>query len=512
MRSPTAAVILIAMALLGILGYRQLSADVFLLDGFEIDSLHAIDIAARMALGEMPHSDFPTALGYFAFAPIAFFMSISYPMGTAFVASQIVVAACITLAGVWVGISRLNFPATLALLVSIIVSTMAVTISVDPDVVTFGGHYNRWAWSVAFLVITISFLPSRSERGSLVDGVVLGTGFFCLLLLKVTFVVGLAPFTAFMVVASARRRAVVAAALTVAVLLVGWTLHFGLNFWVSYAENLVWVSSGELRSNPGNDLLVLLFHPLMAACAFVTCATAAFFAYRGNKSNAIGILILGVGCFYIAYQNFGNLPLWIVGQAILLIALFSRFAKGVRMLPALSYITLTLVSLAISIDLLFGMAVSAMRGPAWGSGNEAMPVFEVSLRRIDARDIVALRSRLSRIDETRADRCDDPAILRPVLEIADELADIDGRVFVADVIAPYWLFGAGQRVAGHPPWNYGSLRGLENADYILVPTCPFREAHSTAILTKLEQSGLLAEPIASSAWFELYENVGAGSR
>ena len=504
--------VLIAAVALALIAYSQFQADAFVLYGYEVDSLHAIDSVARLASGDTPHVDYPTALGYLAFAPVSFFAHIGLPIGAAFVASQFLVAGCILLAALWVGVSRLNAPAALVLLLSIIFVTTAVTIHVDPDEVTFGGHYNRWAWSVAFVLITISFLPGRSERAASVDGIVIGTGYLCLLLLKVTFVIGLAPFTVFLLAKSGRWRTFAAAAVTGGILILGWTVYFGLGYWISYAENLVWVSSGELRPYAGNSLSDLSLHPIVASCALLTFATSVFLAIRDTIANAIGFLVLAIGCFFIAYQNFGNLPLWIVAQTIVLIALFPRLEVRNKLLPLISYLSLTLGSLAISANLLFGMAVSALRGPASDNVTDAVALFEASLTVVEASDIKASHSRLTRIEETRADRCDDPAILRPVLEIADELAGLEGAVFVADVVAPYWLFGVGQRVPGSPPWNYGSLRGLENANYILVPICPFREPHSKSIVRRLDQLGMLKQPIVSSAWFALYSNTNTETK
>ena len=93
--------VLIAAVALALIAYRQFQADAFVLYGYEVDSLHAIDSVARLASGDTPHVDYPTALGYLAFAPVSFFAHIGLPIGAAFVASQFLVAGCILLAALW---------------------------------------------------------------------------------------------------------------------------------------------------------------------------------------------------------------------------------------------------------------------------------------------------------------------------------------------------------------------------------------------------------------------------
>ena len=81
--------------------------------------------------------------------------------------------------------------------------------------VSISMHYNRWAWAIAYIIIPLAILaPVRSPRPSL-DGALIGIGLACLVLMKVTYFVSLAPGIAIAVLARRNGRMMVARSLPV---------------------------------------------------------------------------------------------------------------------------------------------------------------------------------------------------------------------------------------------------------------------------------------------------------
>ena len=51
--------------------------------------------------------------------------------------------------------------------------------------------------------------------------------------------------------------------------------------------------------------------------------------------------------------------------------------------------------------------------------------------------------------------------------VAQDLKNLEGPVFVADILGAYWLYDLSP-LPGAAPWNYGALDGLA-ADPLLLP-------------------------------------------
>ena len=72
--------------------------------------------------------------------------------------------------------------------------------------------------------------------------------------------------------------------------------------------------------------------------------------------------------------------------------------------------------------------------------------------------------------------------------LAKELETLSAPVFVADIVAQHWIFADVPRLQGSAPWNYGSLSGIENAEYVVVPTCARSDEYRKTILEKIENT------------------------
>ena len=81
---------------------------------------------------------------------------------------------------------------------------------------------------------------------------------------------------------------------------------------------------------------------------------------------------------------------------------------------------------------------------------------------------------------------------------ADEIADLAGPVFVADMVAPQWIYNGTAPLPGGAPWNYGSLAGLDAADYVMVPLCAVSTRSRRAILDALAGADVTLEEVRRS--------------
>jgi hypothetical protein len=59
------------------------------------------------------------------------------------------------------------------------------------------------------------------------------------------------------------------------------------------------------------------------------------------------------------------------------------------------------------------------------------------------------------------------------------------HIMGTDLFSLYWAFGDFKTVKGAAPWYYGGLSGVENADYVVVPTCPMAEQIRSDMLKAL---------------------------
>ena len=91
-----------------------------------------------------------------------------------------------------------------------------------------------------------------------------------------------------------------------------------------------------------------------------------------------------------------------------------------------------------------------------------------------------------------------------ISDIGATLADQDAPVFVADLISSHWLYSNGTSLSRGAPWNYGTLAGLENSKYVLVPVCAIDANARNMILKKMDASGLTLRLVRRTPQYLLY--------
>ena len=55
-----------------------------------------------------------------------------------------------------------------------------------------------------------------------------------------------------------------------------------------------------------------------------------------------------------------------------------------------------------------------------------------------------------------------------------------------DILGPYWLYGVHPPLAGGTPWYYDGLPGIEDAEFVLLPTCPVLTRVRNVIAAQME--------------------------
>ena len=54
-----------------------------------------------------------------------------------------------------------------------------------------------------------------------------------------------------------------------------------------------------------------------------------------------------------------------------------------------------------------------------------------------------------------------------------------------------------------PPWNYGSLRGLEAAGFVAVPRCPHKPNYQEVILRNIADEGIELSVVRDTPWVRI---------
>ncbi|MEM6466390.1 MAG: hypothetical protein AAF679_07780, partial [Pseudomonadota bacterium] len=221
------------------------------LTGHEADLLHVLDLSYRLAEGHHPHVDYPTPIGILAYAPISWLLQVGTSPGqailTAFWGALLVSLPFV----LWASLSRLEGAARWVFAMFCLVMMGSLVHGGDDPSVSISMYYNRWGWTLAFALWILLFLPAREGyRSPSTDGVILGLGFAALVLIKVSFAVGLVlPMLVY--IAQHRPQRALTVALVCGVIVLGVvTTVFGFGLWVGYVSDLLLVSSSAERSYP----------------------------------------------------------------------------------------------------------------------------------------------------------------------------------------------------------------------------------------------------------------------
>ncbi|MGB5835908.1 MAG: hypothetical protein WBH14_02565 [Albidovulum sp.] len=520
MSRPGIAKLIAFLALMILLvGGAPLLKGAFYLGKHEGDTIHLAELVLRMAEGQWPHLDFMTPIGVLALVPISLFVQAGAGLGHAIFYAQILVALVLLLPVLRVAISRLAGIWPFAYGGFVMLLCLALVHGESESAISISMHYNRWAWAVAYVIIPLAILEPHGRDRPWIDGGLIGFGLGALVLLKVTYFVAFAPGLLVALLARRQGTAVVGAVvagLGVAALV---TVLAGPDFWLAYLKDLLTVAGGESRQAPGDTFINIIVAPLYMGGSLALIATVILLRQAGRETEGLALLVLMPGCFYVAYQNFGNEPQWLYLLAMLAFVL--RPVAGMKN--------------GLGWDLRGALSVTGILFLAFGAPSAINLVFS-PLRHLAAdtedmvpllsglpahSDVLSLEARGYTANLTRpydqpgdpyaryrdiAER-PEPALLNgeelPECELGGamsgwfELVTADlaaagyaGAALIGtDLYSAYWMYGDFRNVRGGAPWYYSGLPGVSNADYLVIPLCPMSLKLRAEMLAALDEGG-----------------------
>ncbi|MGJ8586023.1 MAG: hypothetical protein ACSHXD_18180 [Marinosulfonomonas sp.] len=502
----------------------------------EGDTFHAVEIVLRMSQGQWPHLDFMTPLGVLAFAPIALFVKLGYGVGMAFIMAQTLVSIVLLPVTWWAAYSRMNrFVAYLFGLIIMVLVTSLVHGEAQRSI-SISMHYNRWAWAIAFIAIVLAVLPPKGRENQTIDGAIIGVAMAALILIKVTYVVAFALPIAVALILHKSYRTIVVAAIAGGLVLLAVSLAAGFGIWGAYISDLLLVSVGGVRPAPGEPLVAIAGAPAYIGGSLTLIAGVIFLRQAKQMVGGLVLLLLAPGFFYVTYQNFANDPQWLLLLGVLLFAMLpeddveNSFGWNMR-----SALTLTAaIALAMAAPTFFNLAYSPFRHAridteeyrpmlAGSTVNDDLQVTRLRGDRVDAR--IAFDGPGTGL-EAYADKAerDEPTVLygetlpnctielglpawfKAMAQDLETAGFAEGkRIFTADLLSSFWLYGSSLPTEGGAPWYYGGLPGIKTADFVLVPLCPLAQDIRSQILETIEERGIQMTEIRRTPLYILFK-------
>ncbi len=497
----------------------------------EGDTMHLIDIVLRQAQGEWPHLDIATPIGFLATAPIALFVHFGWGVGMSMLAAQVLVAALLVPAIWWVGASRLQTGWAMVFGALCLGLSMALVHGESQPSISVSMHYNRWAWALAFLAISVALLPSLNRRNAVADGMVLGLAIAALALIKVTYVAAFLPPILLALVLRRDWTAIGVALGAGLVVIVVVTLTAGLDFWGAYLNDLLTVVHSETRPQPGHALKGVIAAPAYLGGSFAAIVSVMLLRQAGRSNEGLVLLLLIPGFFYVTYQNFGNDPQWLYLLGVLLFAL--RPAAGttnpmgwdMRQALSLAGCAVFMLGLPSALNLAFSpfrhlATAEAEYGPMFPRSDPHGDIHVLTAR--NNQPTGTIRQPIIGLDRP-ADPDDVPTLLlgQPLPEcdlaggtitVFDGMArDLEAAgyggtaLFGADLLTSYWLFGDFQPLRGAAPWRYDGLPGVQDATHLLVPLCPLDRRSRAGVVKAFEEGGYRLSEVRRNDVYVLLE-------
>ncbi len=523
------------IALLCLQALLLLFPHALVVNGHEGDLLHTIDAATRLGHGEWPHTGFMTPLGILSFAPISVFMSMGFGPGTSFRLGMLLVAV-VLLPVIWlVGETRLGPRLKYFYGAWLIIMVTGLVYGGDQATSSISMFYNRWAWAAVFLICVIVLVPTKTEmRRSELDGAFIGLLLGFLALTKITCFAAMLPAVLAYFVMNRDAKAAIAAG--VAGLLVALMITIaagGPQYWLAYARDLLFLAVDSSREKPGLEYASVIANPTYLPgtfCLFISVVVLRMFRW---KNSGLLLLIMAPGLYYITYQNWGNDPTWLVLLATVMMALrteagqSSLFSIDVRswhnglalaalvlISPSLLNVTYsTLRSAALDRDKMTpvfwdavdpDLLVSRERAYAASGKSPLAPV------RDDKGGPGAPENPLEFAGESFGDCAAQTGLIGMYQDMARDMRDrgLQGRrILVADVVNPLWLMGAGARIPALAPWYYGGSAGIDAAELLLVPMCPYKPDSRKMMLEEVTKFGWKLEIAVRKPHYVLFRRV-----
>lgn len=505
-------VFIVLMAAILALGGMAIAKGGFYLGKHEGDTLHMVEIVSRMAAGQLPHIDFMTPIGALAFAPVALFKANGFGIGMSVLWAQVLMALAFVLPTFWVAISR--FPRLLAAPYGFVVMVLILALvhGEAESGVSISMHYNRWAWAAAYVAIPAALFVPQYARNSLFDGIIIGLMLSVMAMIKVTYFVAFAPVIVIALLMTGQLRAFSIAILTglgVVAILTAW---MGIGFWLAYVADLQTVAGSANRAAPGLPLTSILAAPAYEGGTIAAIAGVIFLRRAGANAAGMGLLLLIPGFIYVTYQNFGNDPQWLLLMAFILLA--HRPDQGDERatitgiaLMSIAFATPSFLNLAYSPFRHFNADVERFTPLISGTSDNA-DLYTLTARAIRVDATVALDTEgqpyatwqeqsgrdepVSFKGETFGNCALDSGITAYFTDVSADLTEAGyqgAKVFTADLLNSFWLYGGFEPLTGGAPWYYGGLSGFADAEYLLVPLCPLSVEARELILTEITEAG-----------------------
>jgi len=533
--------ILTALATVALLGGLGLAKGGLYMNWYEGDVLHLLEIVVRIAEGQRPHIDFMTPIGVLAVWPIAVFVQAGLGLGMAILAAQIAVALVLVPGVLRAAHSRFEGGMAHLFIVLMLVLPLALVHGGTDANISLSMHYNRWAWAFSLVALTLAFLPPRGVARPGLDGALIGALFAVVVLIKVTYVVALAPAViAALLMRGAGRDLLIAVAAGIVTLVIA-TLFLGLGFWPAYVADLLTTAHSEVRGYPGLPLNEMITAPLLLGAHLLALFAVMLLRQGRQKSAGLGLLILFPAFVYITFQNFGNDPQWVLWLGLVLFAV--RPEAGVRngwgwdVRAALGMVAVGM--LVAGSASFFNLAYSPLRHASLDTTGYAQ-MFPRATRHNDiffpTEAVHGVRLTLggqSRFDvfATVSDPADPDDVRKPTV-LSGETIEACGvqagmvawfdqtartleaegyadgaQIMVADLLSNLPLFSDRLSfVTGGAPWRYDGLPGIETADYVLVPICAVIPRVRQMIVQQLQDRGVPLREVFRNDMFILLEN------
>ena len=502
----------------------------------EGDTLHLLQIVLRMASGQWPHLDFMTPIGVLAFAPISLFVTLGFGAGMSIILGQALVATVLLPAVWWAAYSRMQGLTPYLFGLFVLVLATALVHGEAQRSVSISMHYNRWAWAVAFVAIVLAVVPNKGPARPNIDGFIIGAALAALALTKITYFAAFALPIGLALLLRRSFRAFLVAGLTGLVIAIAVTLMAGVGYWQAYLQDLLIVSTSQLRTQPSDSLSAVVGAPAYLAGSMVALAAVIFLRQSGEAIGGLILLLLVPGFFYVTFQNFGNDPQWLLLLGILLLCFRPesdlRNGLGWEMRSAIK-VTVGVV-FALSAASFFNLAYSPFRHlntkyedytpllPNSGVNRDILAA-KIRVDNMDVRvplDIAGLTVPANDPDDTRSElpqvngetlpRCElllgYVTFLNGIAQDLEQAGFAQGRrIMAADLFSNYWMFGSSEPLEKGAPWYYGGLPGIASADYLLVPFCPILQEAQTQILNNVDAAGYTLTELRRTDLYILFD-------
>lgn len=514
-RGPWVWALLPALLVFAVIAGAQLSVGAIYVVAYGGDVAFLMDTIARVGLGQVPHVDFGLHLGALPFYLIAGVDA--WLPGQAFLVAQCLYVAACLLAALWLVRTRLNAVAGAVLMLGIVLHGTAITRPTSPEV-SLVVFYNRWAWLAAYLFLTAVLIDPRDGKARGLEGALLGGLAFVLFATKITFFAALVPLGLARYVVMGRWREVGAALAVFAVLLAGGLLA-DPSIWVGYVSDLIWVAGNPIRQAPGMGLGEMLVAPVLVFYSLAFVVFLGLVWQTLGAREAVWLALAGMAFAFIQHQNHANLPFW-----VLILAVYAWRVAGHASLsrPArVAWVVLALVLTGLGARLYYPITLGTVVNRLAADTGVYRPFLAGSA----AMEGVFLPNKLYATETTEVlaedgpvppfageTECDhDELWTGHFLAQARVMAELPGQVFVADAMTPHWLAAGKPPLQGAATWNYGSLRGLENAAFVLVPRCAIKPNYKREILRSLVREEVPLELFRETADATVYRVLGTAS-